>query len=115
MHSSKEYERAAKMPGAGQYNQIGACERQYDSKKQSLPVYGFGTCTRQRRHKVYISQEHEKSHYGENSPGPASIGPDTSFGKQQSSKKNSAAAWKFGSSKRLVYNDSTTPGPGAYD
>lgn len=108
-------ERAAKIPGAGQYNSIGAVGVQSDSKKKSLPKYSFGTCTRNRRHKVYISPEHEKQHFGENSPGPASIGPQTSVGVQQSSKNLSASSWKFGSAKRFVYNDSRTPGPGTYD
>lgn len=108
-------ERAAKIPGAGQYGHTSAVGVQADSKKKTLPNYSFGTCTRARRHKLYVSPEHEKSNYGENSPGPASIGPMTSLGRQMSSKTPSSSTWSFGSAKRFVYNDSRTPGPGTYD
>jgi len=108
-------ERAAKIPGAGQYNSTSAVGQQADSKKKTLPNYSFGTCTRHRRHKLYISPEHEKQHFGEMSPGPAAIGPMTSIGRQQSSKMMTSSTWSFGSAKRFVYNDSRTPGPGTYD
>tara|TARA_B110000046_G_C12915986_1_gene364970 strand:- start:249 stop:1019 length:771 start_codon:yes stop_codon:yes gene_type:complete len=34
--------------------------KQVDSKKTSLPLFGFGTSTREHQSKVYISAEHEK-------------------------------------------------------
>lgn len=108
-------ERAAKIPGAGQYGHTSAVGIQAQSAKKTLPKYSFGTSTRNRRHKVYISPDHEKQHFGEMSPGPASIGPTTSVGKQQSSKMPTAAVWGFGTAKRFVYNDSRNPGPGTYD
>jgi len=108
-------DRAAKLPGAGQYGHSVSCGPQAESKKSTLPKYSFGTCTRTRRHKVYISPEHEKSHFGENSPGPASIGPRSGIGPQSNSRNFSSSQWGFGTSSRLVYSMSTTPGPGTYD
>mmetsp|Transcript_13100 Transcript_13100/g.15822 ORF Transcript_13100/g.15822 Transcript_13100/m.15822 type:complete len:302 (-) Transcript_13100:366-1271(-) len=108
-------ERAAKVPGAGQYNSIGAVGSQADSKKQSLPKYSFGSSQREQRSKVYISPDHEKSSYGHNSPGPASVGGKSALGKQCSSKNPTGSSWSFGSAKRFVYNESRTPGPGNYD
>jgi len=108
-------ERAAKVPGAGQYNTVGAVGTQPDSKKQTLPKFSFGSCQREQRNKVYISPDHEKSSYGMNSPGPASVGGKSSLGRQSSSKNPSGSSWSFGSAKRFVYNESRTPGPGTYD
>ena len=53
-------ERAAKLPGPGQYKSFDSVGTQLNSKKTTLPMYGFGTSDRDHRHKVYISQEHDK-------------------------------------------------------
>jgi len=110
-------DRAAKVPGAGAYNTTSAVGLQADSKKKTAPIYGFGSSTRQKRDKVYVSAEHEKSHFGEASPGPASIGPTTfvSMGQQVSSQKSTGYKYSFGSAQRFVYSTSNIPGPGAYD
>jgi len=110
-------DRAKKLPGAGQYNTTSAVGVQTQSAKQTMPIYGFGSSTRSNRDKVYISADHEKSHYGEGSPGPASLGPAAfvGMGKQVNSQKASGARFSFGTSVRGALTNNTNPGPGAYD
>lgn len=110
-------DRAKKLPGAGQYNTTSAVGVQPQSSKKTMPIFGFGSSTRSNRDKVYISADHEKSHYGEGSPGPASLGPAAfvGLGKQVSSQKASGAKYSFGTSVRAALTTNTNPGPGAYD
>ena len=51
-----------------------------------------------RYNKVYISADHEKSHFGMGSPGPASLGPSAfvGMGKMVSSQKFTGAKYSFG-------------------
>ena len=110
-------DRAAKIPGAGQYNQTRACGAQIVSTKMSLPSFGFGSATRRDRDKVYVSSDHEKSRYGQQSPGPASVQLKSFMGPQINSRKLSSSQWTFGSTKRFKGNRGVgmAPGPGAYD
>lgn len=110
-------DRAAKVPGAGQYNQTRACGAQIVSTKMSLPSFGFGSATRRDRDKVYVSADHEKSRYGQQSPGPASVELNSFMGPQINSRKLSSSRWTFGSTKRFKANKGVAmaPGPGAYD
>ena len=66
--------RAKEQPGAGEYNQGGACGRQQLSSKKSLPLYSFGSATRDQAGKVYLTREHEKGQKGDSSPGPVTSG-----------------------------------------
>lgn len=66
--------RAKEQPGAGEYDQGGACGRQQLSSKKSLPLYSFGSATRDQAGKVYITREHEKGQKGDSSPGPVTSG-----------------------------------------
>ena len=74
-------------------------------------------CNSCRYHEVYISSDHEKSRFGEGSPGPASLGPAAfvGLGKQVSSQKTSLPKYSFGTSVRGALTNNTNPGPGAYD
>ena len=45
-------DRAKKLPGAGQYNTTGAVGVQPQSSKKTMPIYGFGSSTRDNRDKV---------------------------------------------------------------
>lgn len=110
-------DRAKKLPGAGQYNTTSAVGVQTQSSKKTMPIFGFGSSTRGNRDKVYISAEHEKSSFGQGSPGPASLGPAAfvGLGKQVSSQKHSGAKYSFGTSERAALTTNTNPGPGAYD
>jgi len=112
-----KYDRsAAEIPGAGQYNVRSSYGPQVTSNRATLPKYSFGSSTREKDNKVYLSPEHEKSHYGKQSPGPVTGSTGTAFGKQQLSRKRTVPSIKVGSSKRFHYsNDSVTPGPGAYE
>jgi len=110
-------ERAAKVPGAGQYQHTSSVGTQADSNKTTMPIYGFGSSTRHNRDKVFVSPEHEKSQFGQGSPGPASIGPDSfvSMGAQTNSQKETGYKYSFGSATRFIYANNVNPGPGAYD
>ena len=110
-------DRAAKVPGAGSYKQGTACGVQIVSTKMSLPSFGFGSATRRDRDKVYVSADHEKSRYGQQSPGPASVQLNSFMGPQINSRKLSSSRWTFGSTKRFKGNKGVAmaPGPGAYD
>ena len=63
---------------------------------------------------IFISLEHEKAGYGENSPGPGTADPVPAVGKQKTSKAKSAPIWSFGSGKRSAIVENTGPGPGEY-
>lgn len=63
---------------------------------------------------IFISKEHEKGAYGENSPGPVTSQFVSAIGEQKLSVKKSAPSWGFGSGLRIKPYDTPTPGPGAY-
>lgn len=62
--------RAKEQPGAGDYDQTAACGKQQLSVKKTLPLYSFGSSTRDQAGKVYLTREHEKGQKGDSSPGP---------------------------------------------
>mmetsp|Transcript_14076 Transcript_14076/g.34091 ORF Transcript_14076/g.34091 Transcript_14076/m.34091 type:complete len:360 (-) Transcript_14076:90-1169(-) len=102
--------------GAGE----GGFEKQKLSYKKSMPQYGFGTCERSGRDKMYISHDHVKEHYGMHSPGPAITARTDSCGKQADSRKRSNGSVKFSLAARFPQfphsmSRSAPPGPGQYD
>jgi len=117
----KGLKESAKMPGPANYTQIDSVGRQVSSKMRSNPQAGFGTSEVSHQYKLYMSQEHEKMHFGKVSPGPgAAYQIGDSVGAQKLSKDSSQPSWGFGSADRwATYNrelkSNTTPGPGAYD
>ncbi|EFJ37724.1 hypothetical protein SELMODRAFT_402263 [Selaginella moellendorffii] len=103
-------------PGAGRYDCLSSVGKQHESKKGNSPSYSIGIATRQNREKVFLSKEHDKSHFGENSPGPAgNYRVRSSLGHQPNSRNSSASAFKFGSEQRFKPYSDDRPGPGAYD
>ena len=62
---------------------------------------------------VYVSPDHEKSRYGEYSPGPQTVGQVSSMGEQVNSRLKSAQGFGFGSASRFVYGKGENPGPGS--
>lgn len=48
---------------------------------------------------MFISPEHEKSNYGECSPGPGTAKQKSAFGRQEASLKKSSPGWGFGTQK----------------
>jgi len=106
--------RAKELPGAGQYKLDPAVGRQTMSTRKTMPTAKFGTSTRDGMKKQFISVEHEKGTYGENSPGPVTAGPNTSMGKQTLSRKKTKPSWGFGTAERKTVQVTSTPGPGAY-
>lgn len=106
---------ARDVPGAGTYKTFDALGRQTLSSKKTLPSAKIGTGTRDAFKKIFISKEHEKGAFGENSPGPVTSQFVSSIGTQRLSVKSSAPSWGFGSSKRPpLLNTTGSPGPGAY-
>jgi hypothetical protein len=104
------------VPGAGTYqSNYPSVGKQALSTKCTGPSPKIGTsqrdvCTK----KVFISKEHEKAAYGENSPGPGNGPRPDSFGNQTLSQKKSNPKWGFGTSRRGEKYDNNNPGPGSY-
>jgi len=75
-------------PGSEDSLDVSGIGRQFDSKKDTMPAYSFGTCGReQASKKVYFGEKHEKAKAGLTSPGPIyslpsslSEGPVSTFG-----------------------------------
>ncbi|GLI63074.1 hypothetical protein VaNZ11_005976 [Volvox africanus] len=102
------------VPGAGTYKSFGAIGQQTLSQKKTLPSPKIGTGQRDAFKKIFISKEHEKSGFGENSPGPVTSQFVSSIGAQRLSIKQSAPSWGFGTQKRGKGQADGTPGPGSY-
>lgn len=105
-------------PGPGAYQEKGAFGTQATSRQTSQPIYGFGSATREHTAKCFVSEDHNKSRHGVDSPGPMVYKVAGAFGKLPESKKTSQPAWVFGSTNRFQYDHvrraATSPGPGAY-
>lgn len=105
-------------PGPGTYSAASGVGVQVSSSKQSQPLYGFGTAERSHVEKVFVSEEHNKSLYGIESPGPMMYTLQGAVGRQELSRKENQPTWVFSSSERFRYEHvkraATSPGPGAY-
>lgn len=81
-------------------------------------MFGFGTSNRDNVAKVYVSEEHNKSLHGCESPGPMMYSLDASVGRQHHSHKGNQPRWLFTSANRFAYEHvnraATSPGPGSY-
>ncbi|GBF90044.1 flagellar associated protein [Raphidocelis subcapitata] len=93
--------RARHLPGPGQYKTPPGVGHQTLSSKKTLPV-------------TFISKEHEKSCYGENTPGPITAGPYAGVGPQLLSTRHSSPKWGFGTGRRLKDYINDSPGVGSY-
>ena len=107
-------------PGPGAYSSTASFGTQVSSAIQSAPTFGFGSAERRHVEKVYLSEEHQKSLHGIDSPGPlAAYRMSASVGRQESSQKANHPTYTFGGGGRFK-NESETraskqPGPGAYE
>ena len=105
-------------PGPGTYSAASGVGVQVSSSKHSQPLYGFGTAERSHVEKVFVSEEHNKSLYGIESPGPMMYTLQGAVGRQELSRKENQPTWVFSSSERFRYEHvkraATSPGPGAY-
>lgn len=81
-------------------------------------MYGMGSATRDNVAKVYVSEEHNKSLHGCESPGPCNYSLDASVGIQHHSHKHNQPRWVFTSANRFGYDhisrSANSPGPGSY-
>lgn len=106
------------VPGPGSYDMPQGVGLQVSSSKQTQPMFGFGSAGREHVAKVFVSEEHNKSLHGIDSPGPMMYTLNGSVGKQELSKTRNQPAWVFASSDRFKYDHvkraATSPGPGAY-
>ncbi|MCO5589260.1 hypothetical protein L7F22_043226 [Adiantum nelumboides] len=103
-------------PGAGQYKTIASVGKQPESKRNNCPSFTFSHSDREDRAKVFISMEHDKAHYGEESPGPGStLKISTSLGQQIDSRKTSCVMPRFGTAPRFRTYHDDIPGPGEYE
>lgn len=108
---------SAQFPGPGTYSATSGVGVQVSSAKHTQPLYGFGTATRDHVAKVFISQEHNQTTSGQESPGPVYT-TDIAIGRQQLSQKGNGPAWVMGNAERFSYDHvkraASAPGPGAY-
>ena len=104
--------------GPGAYDVKPGLGVQVSSQTHTEPLFGFGTAGREHVAKVYLSEEHNKSLHGCDSPGPSMYTLNAAVGTQQLSKKSNQPKWVFASSNRFQYDHvkraTTSPGPGAY-
>merc|ERR1740138_1023403 len=91
---------------------------QVSSSKETQPMFGFGSAGREHVAKVFVSEDHNKSLHGVESPGPQVYTLNGAVGKQELSRTRNQPAWVFASSNRFKYEHvkraATSPGPGAY-
>ena len=91
---------------------------QVSSSRTSEPMFGFGSAGREHVAKVFVSEDHNKSLFGIDSPGPQVYTLQSAVGRQELSEKGNQPAWVFGCSNRFQYEHvkraATSPGPGAY-
>lgn len=110
--------KSEKFPGPGSYDMPQGVGMQVSSSKQTQPMFGFGSAGREHVAKVYLSEEHNKSLHGCDSPGPQVYTLQGAVGKQELSRTRNQPTWVFGSSQRFQYEHvkraATSPGPGAY-
>jgi hypothetical protein len=87
------------------------------STSVTLPAYGFGGSTREQEGNRFLTSGHAaKQQHGKYSPAHMNNQTDrnlSSFGKQ--SARASPPAYGFGSTPKMTFKTSTTPGPGSYD
>lgn len=111
--------------GPGSYGSMSSLGTQAISAKPSNAAYGFGSCTRLTRAKVYLSPAHEKTLFGQGSPGPQAYGLGrSSMGAQYVSKASTAPTFSFSKAARFgggspgrrptQNNSANRPGPGSY-
>ena len=112
---------ATAAPGPGAYAANGSFGAQANSSMRTQPAPGFGSAGRQHVAKVFVSEDHNKSLFGTQSPGPCSYNLKGSLGKQETSRLGTGASqpsWVFGSTKRFQYDHvkraAASPGPGQY-
>ena len=105
-------------PGPGSYDMPQGVGTQVSSSKQTQPMFGFGSAEREHVEKVFVSEDHNKSLFGIESPGPMMYTLQSAVGKQDLSRKANQPSWVFASSERFRYDHvkraATSPGPGAY-
>mmetsp|Transcript_3929 Transcript_3929/g.6710 ORF Transcript_3929/g.6710 Transcript_3929/m.6710 type:complete len:307 (-) Transcript_3929:520-1440(-) len=118
------------VPGPGAYQLHSCLGPQPLSNKCSATNVKFGTQTRERSEKVYLTHAHERSMYGRHSPAPNAYTLKSSLGQQTTSKNRSSSSFKFGTGDRFTEVKRTldttgrdslvkgvpamTPGPGSY-
>ena len=112
---------SAAAPGPGTYALAGSFGSQASSSIRTQPAPGFGSAERSHVAKIFVSEEHNKSLFGTQSPGPCSYDIKGCLGKQDASRLGVGASqptWVFGSTKRFQYDHvkraAATPGPGTY-
>ena len=107
--SKAERQRNSVAPGPVTYNlppTIGG--KQPDTRLGSdPPVWGFGSGTREKARKLFVSNDHQKTDfYGVESPGPAGYTlPPSVGGKQPDGRKNDPPNWTFSKSPRVTMDD----------
>eukprot|EP01024_Parvocaulis_polyphysoides_P028180 TRINITY_DN25490_c0_g1_i3.p2 TRINITY_DN25490_c0_g1~~TRINITY_DN25490_c0_g1_i3.p2 ORF type:complete len:270 (-),score=29.72 TRINITY_DN25490_c0_g1_i3:241-1050(-) len=107
-----------KVPGPGTYKSYSTLGQQPLSSKENCSTTRFGSGTREAANKQFISADHEKSSYGQTSPGPGVYNVSGGIGKQILSQREEAPSWKQPTESRFNYDfvkrAKTVPGAGQY-
>lgn len=107
------------VPGPGAYQDKSGIGQQTESKRSTSPRAVFGSSTRDIQEKVYLDDDLMKTYYGKESPGPNAYNVPAGIGAQADSKRESAPAWRQGTSERFKYDFITRakelPGAGTYN
>jgi len=110
------------LAGDNRYSKVGSYSMfgsQALSERTSSGAFGFGTATRERWGKTYISPAHLKDLYGHTSPSPDTYTLQSSLGRQVINSRTTYPARSFGIEDRFDADRrdrraAVTPGPGAY-
>ncbi|CAD7699537.1 unnamed protein product, partial [Ostreobium quekettii] len=106
-------------PGAGAYKNPSGVGRQVDSTRDTAPRTAFGTSSRDDIAKVFISTDHEKVNFGNDSPGPSVYNIPPGLGRQSTSNRLSSPSWRVGMEGRFNYDfiqrAKGIPGAGQYE
>mmetsp|Transcript_22352 Transcript_22352/g.26915 ORF Transcript_22352/g.26915 Transcript_22352/m.26915 type:complete len:301 (-) Transcript_22352:531-1433(-) len=112
-------------PGPGSYSTASSLGPQLMSQKKTSSQFKFGSATRDKSQKVYLTHAHEREYVGQHSPAPNAYTLKSSLGSQTSSKNQSSATFKFGTADRFSDVKARSgietggippmnPGPGSY-
>lgn len=114
-----EYERiAASLPPSTKYETWQSFGKQPLSPHKTAPNHAFGSSSWDKEDKRFITGAHTRALLGTFSPNNFDHQSDNTisgFGKQSLSSKSTPPTFGFGSTAKMIFKTSGTPGPGAYE
>lgn len=115
----QQYERMqASLPPSTKYETWQSFGKQPLSTQKTAPTVGFGSSSWDREDKRFITGGHTRELLGSFSPNNydhQQNGTITGFGKQSLSSKPSPPGFGFGTTAKMIFKATNTPGPGSYE